>query len=82
MIHQLNKLFTFVNNSHSLPPGKYSRPQRCNLNVLFFFKQMGNGNRVVENKVRLIVLKVFFFEEGFEVGYFIFLIQNANNNSK
>ncbi len=55
VVHQSHQLFAFVDDGSTGTPGKYSGKKTCDLYILFFRKQMRNGNRIVFYKKRLIV---------------------------
>ena len=56
IIHQLHQLFGFVDDGCPVAPGKNSSKKTGDFYILFFCKEMRNGNGVIFNKRRLIVL--------------------------
>ena len=55
-IHQHQKFTALTDDGFSLAPGKNRCQKPCYLYVLLFFELVGNGDRIMWNKTRLVVL--------------------------
>lgn len=65
VIHQLHQQPRFVDNGSTVTPGKNSREESSNFNVLLFRKQVRNADRIVRYERWLIVLRHLVVEKFF-----------------